>query len=289
MWSQRQTPRSSIAASETFGCQPGPTYGNRVRQNCLASQQPSTKPRSGRPRAQRRPPGTGWAGGRGRWPVRCACSAPRHADVQSVLLARCASKTRASLELRAYSITPGATRLSRLVGCALSLSVFSLWQSPHSACRVCGTTWSSSQVPAVSPQPHSAHLPSCAAGSSSPSPSAASGRSRECIWGSVPSVWECVWKVCPGKCARQTVPGGVCLGSVEALAGGGECAPGVVCLESVLGRVYPGECLESVPGRVYPAECLGECAWGVSRLCPPGSVPGECAGGVCLGSVDLGP
>ena len=59
-----------------------------------------------------------------------------------------------------------------MLGCALSLSVFSLWQSPHSACRVCtlpakacltGTTWSSSQVPAVSPQPHSAHLPSCAA------------------------------------------------------------------------------------------------------------------------------
>ena len=64
-------------------------------------------------------------------------------------------------------MTPGATRLSRLVGCALSLSVFLLWQSPHSACRVCtlpakacltGTTWSSSQVPAVSPQPCSVDL-----------------------------------------------------------------------------------------------------------------------------------
>ena len=42
-------------------------------------------------------------------------------------------------------------------------------QSPHSACKICtlpakacltGTTWSSSQAPAVSPQPHSAHLPS---------------------------------------------------------------------------------------------------------------------------------
>ena len=74
--------------------------------------------------------------------------------------------------LRAYSMTPGATWLSKLVGCALSLSVFSLWQSPHSACKICtlpakacltGTTWSSSQVPAVSPQPHSARLPSCAA------------------------------------------------------------------------------------------------------------------------------
>ena len=85
----------------------------------------------------------------------------------------CASKTRGgSLGLRTYSMTPGATRLSKLVGCALSRSVFSLWQSPHSACKICtlpakacltGTTWSSSQVPAVSPQPHSAHLPSCAA------------------------------------------------------------------------------------------------------------------------------
>ena len=57
-----------------------------------------------------------------------------------------------SLGLRTCSITPEATRLSKLVGCALS----SLWQSPHSACKVCtlpaacltGTTWSSSQVPA---------------------------------------------------------------------------------------------------------------------------------------------
>ena len=35
MLSQRQTPRSSVAASETFGYQPGPTYGNRLRQDCL--------------------------------------------------------------------------------------------------------------------------------------------------------------------------------------------------------------------------------------------------------------
>ena len=50
----------------------------------------------------------------------------------------CASKTRGgSLGLRTYSMTPGATRLSKLVGCALSRSVFSLWQSPHSACKVC--------------------------------------------------------------------------------------------------------------------------------------------------------
>ena len=30
-----------------------------------------------RQHAVHRPPGTGWAGGRGRWPARCACSAPR--------------------------------------------------------------------------------------------------------------------------------------------------------------------------------------------------------------------
>ena len=86
----------------------------------------------------------------------------------------CASKTRGgSLGLRAYSMTPGATLVV-----ARSLSASSRW--PHSACKVCtlpakaacraGTTWSSSQVPAVSPQPHSAHLPSCV--------SAAPGTSR---------------------------------------------------------------------------------------------------------------
>ena len=44
----------------------------------------------------------------------------------------CASKTRGGAP---YSITPGATRLSKLVGCALSLSVFC--GSPHSACKIC--------------------------------------------------------------------------------------------------------------------------------------------------------
>ena len=39
----------------------------------------------------------------------------------------CASKTRGgSLGLRTYSMTPGATRLSKLVGCTLSRSVFLL-------------------------------------------------------------------------------------------------------------------------------------------------------------------
>ena len=39
--------RSSIAANETFGYQPGPHARQQLRQDCLASQQPSTKPRSG--------------------------------------------------------------------------------------------------------------------------------------------------------------------------------------------------------------------------------------------------
>ena len=162
MWPQRQTPRSSVAASETFGYQPGPTYGNRF--SLQPSQSPG--PAARRPRAQRRPPGTGWAGGRGRWPARCACSAPRPRRRTARLYCTPASKTRGG------SLGLWATRLSRLVGCALSLSVFSLWQSPHSACKVCtlpakacltGTTWSSSQAPAVSPQPRSARLPFCAA------------------------------------------------------------------------------------------------------------------------------
>ena len=153
LWSQRQTPRSSVAASETFGYQPG-----HVRQQIEAglprvAAPQSPGPAARRPRAQRRPPGTGWAG-KGRWPARCA-------DVQSVLLARLRLKNRGgSLGLRAYSMTPGAAAL-RLV-CALSLSVFSLWQSPDSACKVCtlpakacltGTTWS---TPGAGRQPAAA-------------------------------------------------------------------------------------------------------------------------------------
>ena len=56
------------------------------------------------------------------------------------------------------------------MGCALFLSVFlrgsrSTASAKYAAAKACltGTTWSSSQVPAVSPQPHSAHLPFCAA------------------------------------------------------------------------------------------------------------------------------
>ena len=63
-------------------------------------QQPSTAAR--RPRAEHRPPGTGWAGGRQR-----------------------TKNQRGQLGAPGVSITPGATRLSRLVGCALSLSASS--------------------------------------------------------------------------------------------------------------------------------------------------------------------
>ena len=127
----------------------------------------SPGPAARRPPAQRRPPGTGWARGRGRWQPVAPAAHHVHADVQRVLLAGRCARLRlkgGSLGLRAYSMTPEATRLSRLVGCALSLSVFSLWQSPHSACRVCTLPQRPAspapQAPPVSPQPH---RPSCAA------------------------------------------------------------------------------------------------------------------------------
>ena len=90
IWSQRQTPRSSIAASETFGYQPGPTYGNRLRQDCLASQQPFHKAQvrqhavHGLNAVRRAQDGQG-EGGVGQ-PVAPAAHHV-HADVQSVLVA----------------------------------------------------------------------------------------------------------------------------------------------------------------------------------------------------------
>ena len=48
----------------------------------------SPGPAARRPRAQRRRPGTRSAGGRGRWPARCAAAHHVHADQQSVSLAR---------------------------------------------------------------------------------------------------------------------------------------------------------------------------------------------------------
>ena len=92
-------------------------------------------PAARRPRAQRRPPGTGWAGARGRWPARCACSAPRPRRRTARPSGTPAPQRRE--EAAWGSGRAETTRLSKLVGCALSLSVFSLWQSPRSACRVC--------------------------------------------------------------------------------------------------------------------------------------------------------
>ena len=56
--------------------------GPHVRQDCVASQQPSTKPRSGSTPSTGSTPSAGHRmgrGQRGRWPARCACSAPRTA------------------------------------------------------------------------------------------------------------------------------------------------------------------------------------------------------------------
>ena len=150
MWSQRQTPRSSLAASKTFGHQPGPTYGNRFRQDCLALQQPSTKPgpAARRPRAQRRrraQDGQG-EGGVGQ-PV---APARRTARPCGGTLRTPASKTRGgSLGLRAYSMTPGDAAL----------------QAGGLRARLTGTTV---QLARACRQPHSAHLPSCASASAVP-------------------------------------------------------------------------------------------------------------------------
>ena len=131
-------PRSSIAASETFEYQPGPTYGNRFRQNCLALQQPSTKPRSGSTPSTGSTPSAGHRMGRGKG----ALASP--------------------LRLQ-------RTTFSNLWA-ARSLSASSrLWQSPHSACKICTLPAKRPVLPAhvvqlaVPAQPHSAHLPSCAA------------------------------------------------------------------------------------------------------------------------------
>ena len=109
--------------------------------DCLASQQPSTKPRFGSTPSTGLTPSAGHRMGRGKGalasPLRLAHHV--HADVQRVLVAERCARLRLKNQRRQLgapgSITPGATRLSRLVGCALSLSVFSLWQSPHSACK----------------------------------------------------------------------------------------------------------------------------------------------------------
>ena len=97
MWSQRQTPSSSIAASETFGYQPGPTYGNRFRQDCLASQQPSTKPRSGSTPSTGSTPSAGHRMGRGKGALASPLRLQRTTSTptyRASFLHVCASKTR---------------------------------------------------------------------------------------------------------------------------------------------------------------------------------------------------
>ena len=86
------------ASMRSSAYQPGPTYGNRLRQGCLASQQPSTKPRSGSTPSTGSTPS---AGGRGRWSLLCL---QRTTSTPTYVLSFahvCASKTRGgSLELR---------------------------------------------------------------------------------------------------------------------------------------------------------------------------------------------
>ena len=132
---------------------------NQITEAAAAASQ-SPGPAARRPRV-------GWAG-RGRWPARCACSAPRPRRRTARPLRTPAPQKPGEGSL---GLTPGATRLSKLVGCALSLSVFS--RGTHSACKVARcpqkpaspAPQSSSQVP-VSPQPPSAspprrHFPLC--------------------------------------------------------------------------------------------------------------------------------
>ena len=83
-----------------------------------------------RPRAQRRPPGTGWGRGKGALASPLRLQRTTSTPTYSASL-RHASKTRRQLGAPGVLHDAGATRLSKLVGCALSLSVFSLWQSPQ--------------------------------------------------------------------------------------------------------------------------------------------------------------
>ena len=74
----------------------------------------------------------------------------------------------------------------------------------------------------------------------------------------------------PGECARESAPGECALGECARGSVPGECASARVTEECCV----LGECL-----RVCPVHRRRECARGVC----PGSVPGECGGGVCQG------
>ena len=144
MWSQRQTPRSKHRGQQNLRI----PARQQFRQDCLALQQPS-KSRSGTPQGSTLSAGHRMGEGVGQ-PVLAAHHV--HA-VQHVLVTRLRLKG----EKGAWDSGRTRTRLSKLEGCALSHSVFLLRSHrtapaksalPAKACLT-GTTWSSSQVPAV--------------------------------------------------------------------------------------------------------------------------------------------
>ena len=174
MWSQRQTPSFSIAASETFGYQPGPTYGHRLRQDCLALRAALHKAQvrqhavHGLNAIRRAQDGQG-EGGVGQ-PVAPAAHHV-HADVRAVLCARLRLKNQreqlgAPDELHnarghAALQTRGLRALSqRLLAVAVAAQRL---QSLHAARKGLPHRHHVVQRRRPSPQPHSAHLPFCAA------------------------------------------------------------------------------------------------------------------------------
>ena len=92
-----------IAASETLGDQSGPTYGNKLRQDCLASQQPSTKPRSGSTASTGSTPLAGHRVGRGKG----ALSSP-------LRLQRTTSTSHANFSLELLHLSTFRTNFSRV-------------------------------------------------------------------------------------------------------------------------------------------------------------------------------
>ena len=78
------TPETAETLETLETClQPGPTYGNRLRQDCLASQQPSTKPRSGST------PSTGSTPSAGHSPLRLQRTTSRGSRTAPAGFARC--------------------------------------------------------------------------------------------------------------------------------------------------------------------------------------------------------
>ena len=145
--------RSSIAPAKPSGTSRAPRTATGSGRTASRPQSPG--PAARRPRAQRRPPGTGWAGGRGVGQPVAPAAHHVHADVQRVLCARLRLKNqRRQLGLRAYSMTPGATRLSKLVAARSPQRLLAV-AVPHSACKIC-------TLPAKVPHRHPVQLAQCA-------------------------------------------------------------------------------------------------------------------------------